>query len=733
MIAGLAALSTPRFDVPDDVHGAGQRLAGIWEPGTTPSQRKTAIRGAFAGTGKSYAGQAYASVARLFDQYVERWTGMYTDACEATHVRGEQSAEVLDLRMACLSERLGNARALSDVFASADGKVVENAVGAAAALPSLDRCADVAALRAVVKPPEDPATRRRVDDLRTELAKLIALRDSGQCARAIPKADALIADVRAAGYQPLLAETLFASAHVGDDCGDLAGTLQRFKEAHAAASASHNDEVAAQASALIPSFAINRFGQELVAREWLVVARGDVARLGRETLADAMLAQAEGMLALTEGAFERALTEADRSIAVTRRLLGPDDLLTIQWEANKADWLQTAGRLDEALRTDVAAREHFERLLGSEHPRVALISSNEGEVLNLLGRHAEAEIACRRAVQLFRQSGARPDVLGWALTGLVSHCSARHNPTRPSLRSRRRWPSASRSTRPDRNSGRHASRWRARSGRSPPKGHVLSRWASAAHRLRGRREGNHRRRRLVGPREGRQLQAVIESVTQRGGELHGQDDHQGECRVEITDRSPALLAALVVTTLGCSEGAQERDRADATIKQQALTTSNGLAQNGLTTNGLVENGMWTNGMWTNGMWTNGSGPTNGMLTDGMWTNGMWTNGMWTKGMWTNGMWTNGLQVKTLQAGGDARQLLQYIYSCAMPAYDLRHHARSQRRPRRCFARRTADCDIGYTCYRSTNAHPLPRVAAPMGAAWPSTATGPPGGADGTRD
>ena len=38
---------------------------------------------------------------------------MYVDACEATHVRGEQSAEVLDLRMACLNERLDDLRALS--------------------------------------------------------------------------------------------------------------------------------------------------------------------------------------------------------------------------------------------------------------------------------------------------------------------------------------------------------------------------------------------------------------------------------------------------------------------------------------------------------------------------------------------------------------------------------------------------------------------------------------------
>ena len=397
---------------------AGRHLAGIWERRAGASPRKNAIHDAFAASGKSYAAQAYASVARLFDQYVDRWTGMYTDTCEATHVRGEQSAEVLDLRMACLQERLGNARALSDVFASADGKVVENAVSAAAALPPLDRCADVALLRAVVKPPEDPATRKRVSDLRTELAKLIALRDSGQCGRAMPKADALIAEVRAVGYQPLLAETLYETAQMANNCGDIAETMQRLRDSHVAATASHNDEVAAQASALIPPFAMNRFDQVTVAREWLPVARGAVARLGRQTLADAMLAQAEGMLALTDHAYDRALEAADRSIAITRRLLGPDDPLTIQWEANKGLWQETAGRLEDALQTDIQARQHFERILGSEHPRVALVWSNQGEVLNLLGRHAEAEAACRRALQLFRQSGADPDTLGWALTGL---------------------------------------------------------------------------------------------------------------------------------------------------------------------------------------------------------------------------------------------------------------------------------------------------------------------------
>ena len=69
-------------------------------------------------------------------------------------MRGEQSAEVLDLRMSCLQERLGGLRALTDVFSEANGEVVENAVSAANALAPLDRCADVPLLRAVVRPPD---------------------------------------------------------------------------------------------------------------------------------------------------------------------------------------------------------------------------------------------------------------------------------------------------------------------------------------------------------------------------------------------------------------------------------------------------------------------------------------------------------------------------------------------------------------------------------------------------
>ena len=98
--------------------------------------------------------------ASLLDRYVERWAALYVEACEATHVRGEQSTEVLDLRIECLMEGLRDLTALCRLFRSATAEVVENAVSAAMALPPPERCRNIELLRAVVRPPADAEPRR---------------------------------------------------------------------------------------------------------------------------------------------------------------------------------------------------------------------------------------------------------------------------------------------------------------------------------------------------------------------------------------------------------------------------------------------------------------------------------------------------------------------------------------------------------------------------------------------
>ncbi|HEY5945497.1 MAG TPA: hypothetical protein VIV40_08395, partial [Kofleriaceae bacterium] len=104
---------------------------------------------------------------------------------------------------------------------------------------------------------------------------------------------------------------------------------------------------------------------------------------------------------------------------------------------------------------------------------------------------------------------------------------------------------------------------------------------------------------------------------------------------------------------------------------QAISTANSLTTNALASNGVWENGVWENGVWENGVWENGVWE-NGVWENGVWENGVWENGVWENGVWENGVWENGVWENNLVAtqlfetNPYTRQVLQKIYSCAMP-------------------------------------------------------------------
>ncbi len=207
------------------------RASGRWSgEGEPESPRQARLHEAFLKTGKSYAKDVWATTSRALTNYARAWADMHKQTCEATAVRKEQSNDTLDLRMSCLNERLGGLRALTDVFADANGEVVENAVSASNALASLDRCADVPLLRAVVKPPEDAATRAKVEQLRKQLAELKARFDAGRWKEAVRDAPRLTAGARAEGYEPLTAEALAILGTIlykSDDAKGARGCLHR--------------------------------------------------------------------------------------------------------------------------------------------------------------------------------------------------------------------------------------------------------------------------------------------------------------------------------------------------------------------------------------------------------------------------------------------------------------------------------------------------------------------------
>jgi tetratricopeptide (TPR) repeat protein len=398
--------------------GGGARFDGVWEAGGVPSPRKEAIRTAFMATGKPFAAQTFVATAKLLDDYVRSWTSMHQEACEATQVRGDQSAEVLDLRMACLGERSGNVRALTDVFEKADTGVVVNAASAAGALPPLDGCANVAALRSVVKPPADPRTKKRVGDLRDELARVTALRDSGQCAATEARGEPLVNDVRATGYRPLLAEALEVMGRLGDYCGDPGVAVGRLKEAFEEATAAHADFVAAQAAASIPPLAVNRLGQTAMARDWIQIARASIDRLGGNDRLRGYLLSGEAIAHGADSDFDRWVSTLREAEVATARAFGPDHPVSIAALANLGDALDGAGRFEEALEVDRRARAIGERVLGPDHPQVAAVFNNECEALNRLGRFEQARVACARALAIWNAAGTDEAIRSYGLTQL---------------------------------------------------------------------------------------------------------------------------------------------------------------------------------------------------------------------------------------------------------------------------------------------------------------------------
>jgi tetratricopeptide (TPR) repeat protein len=399
--------------------GAAERWAGVWRAGAAAAPRNAAIHRAFVATGLSYAEQAWTGASRYLDDYAARWIAAYTDACEATHVRGEQSDEVLDLRMGCLRDRLAAARALTDVFAAANGSAVDNAVSAAAALPRLDRCADVALLKAAIPPPDDDGVRRRVNALRERRARLGAVMAAGQCVEAEREAPALVTDARAVGYRPVLADALDAAGHLADFCVDEREGITRFREAYAVALASRNDEAAADASAALSCFLLRNQTKDVsAAQQWLDIGRAMSERIGGDAQIDGWLADGQASIFRHQGRYAEAIDAGRRAAALKERLLGRDNPDTFSTANDLGLAYEAAGRFEEAgaqFRAVVAATE---RVLGAEHPKLTFALYNLGEVQNRLGHHAEARAAFERALGIWRRSGADAFYVAYGLTGL---------------------------------------------------------------------------------------------------------------------------------------------------------------------------------------------------------------------------------------------------------------------------------------------------------------------------
>jgi eukaryotic-like serine/threonine-protein kinase len=402
--------------------GGPPKLVGIWdlrEQGDAEPARHAQIRKAFMQTGKSYAADVFVTVSRSLTTYAQHWANMYRDACEATEIRREQSAEVLDLRMSCLEERLAGFRALTAVFAEANGDVVENAVSAANSADALDRCANVGLLRAVVKPPEDPSVRVKVEDARARLAAIKARFDAGRWKDAAAEGPTLVREARAIGYRPLIAESLAQEGAMLIRSNDIAAAERALADAFWAADAARHDELRAETAeslVYVVGYLQRRFSE---GERWATTATAVLERLGGHELLQAWLLNDLGNLYEAQGQIDASVLALKNALALKEKILGRDHPDVGISEGNLAVALQSLGRHEESLGHVDRAIALLEKGLGSGHPALAIQLNNRGEVLNTLGRPVEARRSFERARTIWeRELGNDNRYLAYGLTGI---------------------------------------------------------------------------------------------------------------------------------------------------------------------------------------------------------------------------------------------------------------------------------------------------------------------------
>ncbi len=367
-VAAVAWWQSPRLLC----RGAEAKWRTVWGEAQRP-----VMQDGFARTKLPYAADAFGHVARALDGYRAAWVRMHTETCEATRVRGEQSAELMDLRMSCLADRLESARAVSVQLARADAQTVERAVATVDQLPPLTSCSDEKTLRLKVAPPGEASQRSRVESLSRRRAEAEAVGHAGRFAEALVLAHGVSIDAKQLGYRPLEAEALATEGDLADSSADYAGADRSLHAAVLAAAAGGHLEAEATAWVrLIGLYSshLHRFVDGHAAADH---AAALAERLGHSTRLSAALAHNLGNLLATEGKLDDAKVQLDRALLL-RGTLDPDGSELGATLVSLGNLMRTRG--DSAASIDYHQRSLalFVRTLGPKHPRVAIALKNLG-------------------------------------------------------------------------------------------------------------------------------------------------------------------------------------------------------------------------------------------------------------------------------------------------------------------------------------------------------------------
>lgn len=378
--------------------GAAASWATVWRPAV-----REALGARFAATGKAFAPAAWEGAAALIEDYGQRWRTQHTDACEATHLRREQSTARLELRMRCLVKRRAELGALLHAFEGATVATVAEASASVARLPWPELCRDVRALRGL-----DSEAGNQADlpsDLEARMREGEALLSANRDRDAQALGGALVQALEKRGPGAALAKALLlrgrATRHL-EGAATQAG--EEIERALWMAIAHRDDETAALAARILSYTQYGRAQTLDDSLRWLELAEAQLTRLGSRPADEVQLALAAGRMAREHGATARSRRHYQHALDLALRSLGEDHPFTLQARMAEAQARGQDGDTQAALAALDALRPRVTRTLGPKHPYMGYLLNAIAALQHRRGGPDEANTTLRESARILEDA-----------------------------------------------------------------------------------------------------------------------------------------------------------------------------------------------------------------------------------------------------------------------------------------------------------------------------------------
>ncbi len=315
-------------------------------------------------------------------------------ACEATHVKHEQSEDRMQLRIDCLDRMHRRVDALVTSLERADARAVAQADDATAGLQELARCEDTEALAqaepiAAADRAEHAALRDRIDVLAVD-------RDLGRTAGLTTAIATEVTAAEAAGYADNIAAATLLQGREAIDRLAWEPAAAALGHAIAAGWRARDTETTIEAMRLLAQTLATSPSRVDDALRWLDTA-DDLGETSVVSAArDASLAQTRAHALYSGG----RTAESEQTIRAALAVIPVDSALEASARSTLGVTLVAEGRAADAIAEHRRAIELTERLLGPRHPDVATRLGHLGVALDEAGQYEEGAAAVARTLAL---------------------------------------------------------------------------------------------------------------------------------------------------------------------------------------------------------------------------------------------------------------------------------------------------------------------------------------------